>query len=69
MIELINLSKKFGSFTAVNNINLEVEPGNIFAFLGTNGAGKTTTIRMMTGFFSLRPEPQELVATTFKRNL
>lgn len=49
MIELVNLSKKFGSFTAVNEVNLTIEPGTIFAFLGTNGAGKTTTIRMLTG--------------------
>lgn len=49
MIKLSNLSKKFGSFLAVDNINIEVDAGTIFAFLGTNGAGKTTTIRMMTG--------------------
>jgi ABC-2 type transport system ATP-binding protein len=49
MIELLNLTKKFGSFTAVDDVSLTIEPGNIFAFLGTNGAGKTTTIRMLTG--------------------
>lgn len=49
MIKLINLTKKFGGFTAVDNVSLEVEPGTIFAFLGTNGAGKTTSIRMLTG--------------------
>lgn len=49
MINIVNLTKRFGGFTAVNNLNLQVEPGTIFAFLGTNGAGKTTTIRMMTG--------------------
>jgi ABC-2 type transport system ATP-binding protein len=49
MIKLKNLSKKFGGFVAVDNLNLEIERGQIFAFLGTNGAGKTTTIRMMTG--------------------
>lgn len=49
MIKLINLTKKFGNFTAVDNINIEVGRSTIFAFLGTNGAGKTTTIRMMTG--------------------
>ena len=53
MISLRNLTKKFGSFTAVDNISLDIPPGKIFAFLGTNGAGKTTTIRMMTGV--LRP--------------
>ena len=49
MIKLINLRKEFGNFVAVDNLNLEVGPGRIFAFLGTNGAGKTTTIRMLTG--------------------
>ena len=49
MIRIVNLTKKFGGFAAVDNVNLEVERGTIFAFLGTNGAGKTTTIRMMTG--------------------
>ena len=49
MIELVNLTKQFGQFKAVDNLNLAVKPGTIFAFLGTNGAGKTTTIRMLTG--------------------
>ena len=49
MITLTNLTKSYGSFTAVNNISLQVPTGGIFAFLGVNGAGKTTTIRMMTG--------------------
>lgn len=49
MIEIINLTKQYGSFTAVNNISLKIDKGMIFCFLGTNGAGKTTTIRMMTG--------------------
>ncbi len=49
MIKLENLSKKFGAFTAVDGVNINVERGHIFAFLGINGAGKTTTIRMMSG--------------------
>jgi ABC-2 type transport system ATP-binding protein len=49
MIKLINLTKKYGSLTAVNNINLDVAHGEVFGFLGPNGAGKTTTIRMMAG--------------------
>lgn len=53
MIRLHNLTKRFGPLVAVDNVNLEIEQGTIFAFLGTNGAGKTTTIRMMTGV--LRP--------------
>lgn len=47
-IEIENLTKKFGEFTAVDNINLSVEKGEIFAFLGPNGAGKSTTIEMLT---------------------
>ena len=47
-IQVSNLVKKFGDFTAVNGISFEVEAGEIFAFLGPNGAGKTTTIKMLT---------------------
>ncbi len=49
MIRLINLTKVYGKFTAVNCINLEVARGEIFGFLGPNGAGRTTTIKMMAG--------------------
>ena len=48
-IETINLSKAFGNFWAVKNLNLKVNKGEIVAFLGPNGAGKTTTIRMLIG--------------------
>ena len=48
MIRVENLVKKFGDFTAVDNISFEVPKGEIFAFLGPNGAGKTTTIKMLT---------------------
>jgi ABC-2 type transport system ATP-binding protein len=44
-----NLTKRFGDFTAVNGVNFEVHPGEIFGFLGPNGSGKTTSIRMMLG--------------------
>ena len=46
---LIILLKKFGSFTAVDNITFNVEKGEIFGFLGANGAGKTTAMKMLTG--------------------
>jgi ABC-2 type transport system ATP-binding protein len=52
MLKLINLVKKFGAFTAVNNINLELFPGDFFGFIGPNGAGKTTTIKMITGLYT-----------------
>ncbi len=48
MIRVQNLVKKFGSFTAVDDVSFEVAEGEIFAFLGPNGAGKTTTIKMLT---------------------
>jgi len=48
-IEVKNLTKKFGSFTAVDQISFNVGRGEIFGFLGANGAGKTTAIRMLTG--------------------
>ncbi len=48
-IEVNNLTKKFGGFTAVDNISFNVKQGEIFGFLGANGAGKSTTIRMLCG--------------------
>ena len=48
MIELRNLTKKFDSFTAVDNLNLKIETGEFFGLLGPNGAGKTTTISMLS---------------------
>jgi len=48
MIQVRNLVKTFGTFTAVNDISFDVARGEIFAFLGPNGAGKTTTIKMLT---------------------
>ena len=48
IIEVKNLTKKFGEFTAVDDISFVVEKGEIFGFLGPNGAGKTTTIKILT---------------------
>jgi ABC-2 type transport system ATP-binding protein len=53
MIELTSLTKRYGSFTAVDAIDLRVPRGELFGFLGPNGAGKTTTLRMIAGI--LRP--------------
>jgi ABC-2 type transport system ATP-binding protein len=53
MISLRQLTKKYGSFTAVDAIDLEVPKGELFGFLGPNGAGKTTSLRMIAGI--LRP--------------
>jgi ABC-2 type transport system ATP-binding protein len=49
MIELKNLTKRFGDIVAVHRLNLSVSEGEIFGFIGPNGAGKTTTLRMMGG--------------------
>jgi ABC-2 type transport system ATP-binding protein len=49
MLRLEGLTKRYGSFTAVDGLDLEVPRGEIFGFLGPNGAGKTTTIRMVAG--------------------
>lgn len=49
MIEFLGLSKRYGSFEAVQPLTLRIERGEVFGFLGPNGAGKTTTIRMMMG--------------------
>ena len=53
MIELQSLTKRYGSFTAVDSLDLVVPRGELFGFLGPNGAGKTTTLRMIAGI--LRP--------------
>ncbi|MHA1409816.1 MAG: ABC transporter ATP-binding protein [Candidatus Odinarchaeia archaeon] len=49
IIETINLTKRFKTVTAVNNVNLAVKSGETFGLIGPNGAGKTTTIRLLTG--------------------
>jgi ABC-2 type transport system ATP-binding protein len=54
MIEFDNITRRFGNKTAVENLNLSVKPGEVFALLGPNGAGKTTTIKMLVGL--LRPD-------------
>jgi len=56
-VEVRGLEKKFGDFTAVNQINFKVKPGEIFGFLGPNGAGKSTTIKMLCGI--LKPTSGE----------
>ena len=53
MIKIDDLRVQFGKFVAVDGLNLQTEPGQIFGFLGPNGAGKTTTVRVLTGV--LRP--------------
>ncbi|RQD74700.1 ATP-binding cassette domain-containing protein, partial [Desulfonatronospira sp. MSAO_Bac3] len=53
VIEAISLGKRFGQFTAVDDVSFQVEEGEFFGLLGPNGAGKTSVIRMMYGFSPL----------------
>ncbi|MFH1783829.1 MAG: ABC transporter ATP-binding protein [bacterium] len=63
MLKLINLTKRFISLTAVDNLNLEIPKGEIFGFLGPNGAGKTTTIKIMCGL--LKPTEGQVIIDGF----
>ncbi|HTL36062.1 MAG TPA: ribosome-associated ATPase/putative transporter RbbA [Kofleriaceae bacterium] len=60
-IEAQGLTRKFGTFTAVDNVTLSIEEGEIFGFLGSNGCGKSTTMKMLTGLLP----PTEGTATLF----
>lgn len=59
MIEVKNLSKCFGDFSAVNKLSFTVRPGEVLGFLGPNGAGKSTTMKMITGF--LQPDEGQVL--------
>jgi len=52
-VETKNLTRKFGSFIAVNDVNLTIKTGSIYGFLGPNGSGKSTTIKMLCGILEL----------------
>lgn len=59
MIEVKNVTKKYGDFYAVRNVNFEIKDGEIVGFLGRNGAGKSTTMNMITGF--IEPTEGEII--------
>jgi ABC-2 type transport system ATP-binding protein len=63
MVELKNVTKKFGSFTAVDNLSISIPQGEFFGFLGPNGAGKTTTIKMIVGLFT--PTSGDIIVNGF----
>ena len=52
IVSINNLTRKFGAFTAVDHISMEIDKGEVFGFLGPNGSGKTTTIRMLCGILN-----------------
>ena len=60
LIHARGLTKKFGEFTAVKNVDLKVEPGEIVGLLGANGAGKTTVIKMLLGLIGTTEGTVEL---------
>jgi ribosome-dependent ATPase len=64
-IEAHGLTQRFGSFTAVDHVSLEIERGEIFGFLGSNGCGKSTTMKMLTGLLP----PTEGTATLFGKSV
>ena len=59
LIEVKNITKKYGNVTAVDNISFEVKDGEVVGFLGPNGAGKSTTMNMITGF--IEPTEGEII--------
>ena len=63
MIEVKNITKKYGNFTAVENINFTVNDGEIVGLLGPNGAGKSTTMNMITGF--IEPTEGEIIVNGY----
>ena len=67
-IEAENLTKQFGSFTAVNHVSFKIPEGEIFGFLGSNGCGKSTTMRMLTGLLPATEGTVKLFGEPLKGN-
>ena len=65
MIEVKNITKKYGSLTAVDNISFKINEGEIIGLLGPNGAGKSTTMNMITGY--IEPTEGEIYQKNQKR--
>jgi len=63
VIEVKNITKKYGNFTAVDNINFKIEEGEIIGLLGPNGAGKSTTMNMITGY--IEPTEGEIIVNGY----
>ena len=67
VIEAQHLTKRFGSFTAVNDVSFRIRKGEIFGFLGSNGCGKSTTMKMLTGLLDPRTSSSTRGSTTSRR--
>jgi ribosome-dependent ATPase len=67
-IEAKNLTMKFGEFTAVDNVDFQIQKGEIFGFLGSNGCGKSTTMKMLTGLLIPSKGEVKLFGESIKKN-
>lgn len=67
-IEAKNLTKRFGDFTAVDNVSFRIEKGEIFGFLGSNGCGKSTTMKMLTGLIDKTEGSAKLLGQSIDAN-
>jgi len=68
MIDISNLSKRYGSRLEVDGLNLQIEEGELFGFVGPNGAGKTSTIRMMTGLLQPTSGDVQIAGQSVRQN-
>jgi len=64
MLHIRDLTKNYGSFTAVNHLTLNIPEGDLFGFVGPNGAGKTTTIRIVCGLLKATSGTVQIGGTT-----
>lgn len=64
ILKTINLTKQYGDVKVVDNVNINIEKGDIYGFIGQNGAGKTTTLRMITNLIKPSSGSVELFGET-----
>jgi ABC-2 type transport system ATP-binding protein len=68
MLEILNFTKRYGDHTAVDSLNLTVEPGDIYGFIGHNGAGKTTTLRSAAGILDFSEGDIRILGTSIRED-
>ncbi len=68
-IDVRGVTKKFGARTVVNDIAMQVRPGEIYGFLGPNGSGKTTFLRMLCGLLTARRRRRQLPRPRFPQRI